>query len=76
MLVFYFIDNQRPSLGGHAELVQVPKQIKSNESMGVLGEESVGDMKEFFIRIQDGGFVEGCKPFRVSGWNQWEVGVF
>ncbi|GMH39935.1 hypothetical protein BSKO_07839 [Bryopsis sp. KO-2023] len=28
---------------------------------------------EYFIRIHNGEFVEGCKRFRISGWNQWEV---
>lgn len=28
---------------------------------------------EFFIRIVDGEFVDGCDRFLLTGWNQWEV---
>ena len=28
---------------------------------------------EFFVEVRDGKFVAGCHPFRVAGWNQWEV---
>jgi len=28
---------------------------------------------EYFIQIQDGGFVNGCNNFKIAGWNQWEV---
>lgn len=63
-LPYHSFGAQSPSLEWQAQVQS--KAVQINESMGE---------KEFFIRIHDGEFVEGCRPFRVSGWNQWEVRV-